>query len=299
MAATLAYLKSRELVPTPGAARGGGRGRRRSALDPREELIRRLLEYQKYKDAAEKLGGRPDRGAHGVRARRADRRAGGRGRTPDGRAFGVEADRAVREAAGEGGRQALDPRGPRRSNVEQLAERLDQLPDGLLGQRRVGVVHLDRHAAPNTLRPTTGRSPSFSAASLYFWYSSSRRISSARGSRPLSLLLGRLLERLGRGSSSRDLMWRASPPSPGTRRRRRSSIGCIASRYSRYFSVTNEIGMSRMSSSCFLQRCRSRSSGPSNSGSGRGAGVARLGARGTPSRTNLSPSPTGERAPDT
>ncbi len=31
-------------------------------LDPREELIRRLLEYQKYKDAAEKLGGRPIEG---------------------------------------------------------------------------------------------------------------------------------------------------------------------------------------------------------------------------------------------
>jgi segregation and condensation protein A len=61
MAATLAYLKSRELVPTPEpletAADDGEEG-----LDPREELIRRLLEYQKYKDAAEKLGGRPIEG---------------------------------------------------------------------------------------------------------------------------------------------------------------------------------------------------------------------------------------------
>src|SRR5262249_42076359 len=31
-------------------------------LDPREELIRRLLEYQKYKHAAEQLGGRPIEG---------------------------------------------------------------------------------------------------------------------------------------------------------------------------------------------------------------------------------------------
>jgi segregation and condensation protein A len=58
MAATLAYLKSRELVPTPepleAASDEGDDG-----LDPREELIRRLLEYQKYKDAAEKLGSRP------------------------------------------------------------------------------------------------------------------------------------------------------------------------------------------------------------------------------------------------
>lgn len=61
MAATLAYLKSRELVPTPEpldvASDDEG-----EALDPREELIRRLLEYQKYKDAAEKLGGRPIEG---------------------------------------------------------------------------------------------------------------------------------------------------------------------------------------------------------------------------------------------
>ena len=61
MAATLAYLKSRELVPTPEVLdttdEDGTPG-----LDPREELIRRLLEYQKYKDAAEKLGGRPIEG---------------------------------------------------------------------------------------------------------------------------------------------------------------------------------------------------------------------------------------------
>jgi segregation and condensation protein A len=61
MAATLAYLKSRELVPTPEALdttdEEGG-----VELDPREELIRRLLEYQKYKNAAEQLGGRPIEG---------------------------------------------------------------------------------------------------------------------------------------------------------------------------------------------------------------------------------------------
>jgi segregation and condensation protein A len=58
MAATLAYLKARELVPTPEpvetlAAEDAEEG------DPRQELIRRLLEYQKYKDAAEKLSGQP------------------------------------------------------------------------------------------------------------------------------------------------------------------------------------------------------------------------------------------------
>jgi segregation and condensation protein A len=61
MAATLAYLKSRELVPSPEPLEVAGDDGE-PVLDPREELIRRLLEYQKYKDAAEKLGGRPIEG---------------------------------------------------------------------------------------------------------------------------------------------------------------------------------------------------------------------------------------------
>ncbi|HEY2730166.1 MAG TPA: segregation/condensation protein A [Polyangia bacterium] len=62
MAATLAYLKSRELVPAPEPLEAVADGEDEDGLDPREELIRRLLEYQKYKDAAEKLGGRPIEG---------------------------------------------------------------------------------------------------------------------------------------------------------------------------------------------------------------------------------------------
>jgi segregation and condensation protein A len=61
MAATLAYLKSRELVPTPEPLEAAPEGEE-EILDPREELIRRLLEYQKYKDAAEQLGARPIEG---------------------------------------------------------------------------------------------------------------------------------------------------------------------------------------------------------------------------------------------
>lgn len=61
MAATLAYLKSRELVPAPEPlAIEGEEGE--EVLDPREELIRRLLEYRKYKDAAAQLGARPIEG---------------------------------------------------------------------------------------------------------------------------------------------------------------------------------------------------------------------------------------------
>jgi segregation and condensation protein A len=61
MAATLAHIKSRELLPSPppmdpaeAAELGEGEDE-----DPRQELIRRLLEFQKYKEAAVSLGGRP------------------------------------------------------------------------------------------------------------------------------------------------------------------------------------------------------------------------------------------------
>jgi len=58
MAATLAHIKSRELLPTPPPTTEDEDGEAEEA-DPRQELIRRLLEYQKYKEAAESLGGRP------------------------------------------------------------------------------------------------------------------------------------------------------------------------------------------------------------------------------------------------
>ncbi len=62
MAATLAYIKSRELLPAT-EARGEAESEDAEAegeeADPRQELIRRLLEYQKYKEAAERLGARP------------------------------------------------------------------------------------------------------------------------------------------------------------------------------------------------------------------------------------------------
>jgi segregation and condensation protein A len=59
MAATLAHIKSRMLLPrdesqdVPDGEPGP---------DPREELVRRLLEYQKYKDAARMLGAHPQLG---------------------------------------------------------------------------------------------------------------------------------------------------------------------------------------------------------------------------------------------
>jgi segregation and condensation protein A len=60
MAATLAHIKSRELLPTPElAAHGDEADEGEDGEDPRQELIRRLLEYQKYKEAAAQLGERP------------------------------------------------------------------------------------------------------------------------------------------------------------------------------------------------------------------------------------------------
>jgi segregation and condensation protein A len=60
MAATLCHIKSRELLPTqeldPEEAETA---EGEEALDPRADLIRRLLEYQKYKEAASLLGQRP------------------------------------------------------------------------------------------------------------------------------------------------------------------------------------------------------------------------------------------------
>lgn len=70
MAATLAYLKSRELIPSVVKEDEQGEGDPEDGPDPREELISRLLEYQKYRVAADHLDRLPlsgrdvfDRGA--------------------------------------------------------------------------------------------------------------------------------------------------------------------------------------------------------------------------------------------
>jgi len=53
MASTLLYIKSKTLLPTSSEEEG------EEGEDPRAELIRRLLEYQKYKEAAAVLEKRP------------------------------------------------------------------------------------------------------------------------------------------------------------------------------------------------------------------------------------------------
>jgi segregation and condensation protein A len=56
MAATLAHIKSKMLLPTPPPEPDDEVAE--DEIDPREALIRRLLEYQKYKNAAEQLAAR-------------------------------------------------------------------------------------------------------------------------------------------------------------------------------------------------------------------------------------------------
>lgn len=55
MAATLLHIKSRLLLPTP----PGEEGLDESGLDPRAELVQALLEYQRFRLAAQELAQRP------------------------------------------------------------------------------------------------------------------------------------------------------------------------------------------------------------------------------------------------
>ncbi len=55
MAATLAYLKSRELVPSDPAEAEAEAAAGEAGTDPRAELIARLLEYQSFRAAAQEL----------------------------------------------------------------------------------------------------------------------------------------------------------------------------------------------------------------------------------------------------
>ena len=57
MAATLAYIKSRMMLPVQPDDEELGDAEEEA--DPRKELIRRLLAYQRYKDAADQLAEKP------------------------------------------------------------------------------------------------------------------------------------------------------------------------------------------------------------------------------------------------
>ena len=118
----------------------------------------------------------------------------------------------------------------------------------------------------NTSRPATPRAARSAPACLYFWYSRRRRISASRGSSSSSASASSSWPGGGAGRSIFDLMCASVAAITRYSLARSRSSSWKTARYSRYFSVTKPIGMSRMSSSCFWQRCRSRSSGPSNVG---------------------------------
>src|SRR5438132_7133913 len=59
MAATLAHVQARMRLPREEATEAA---EGETGPDPRQELVRRLLEYQKYKDAARRIGARPQLG---------------------------------------------------------------------------------------------------------------------------------------------------------------------------------------------------------------------------------------------
>jgi hypothetical protein len=68
----------------------------------------------------------------------------------------------------------------------------------------------------------------------------------------------------GAGSSILDLMCASVAAMTRYSEATSNWMSCMTARCSRYFSVMIDMGMSRMSSSCFWQRCSKRSSGPSN-----------------------------------
>ena len=135
MAATLCHIKSRELLPTPEpleedpeAAENG----EDVEVDPRADLIKRLLEYQKYKEAADQLGQRPVVG----------RNVWSRGtQTEDAVGEGVDAD-------------AIAPLAP--FPVHKLIEAFDRV----MRQAKVKVAHnvlIDRLSVSQKIQELTDR----------------------------------------------------------------------------------------------------------------------------------------------
>ena len=126
MAATLIHIKSRMLLPRPDPAQED------PEEDPREALMRRLLEHQKFKAAAELLHERETlRSAQWTRARRPDRRDRRRGAGARDRSRSLQPDqrlpqrRRAREAAAEGlsaGRADADRGSDRAAAGSKLSE---------------------------------------------------------------------------------------------------------------------------------------------------------------------------------
>jgi segregation and condensation protein A len=134
MAATLCHIKSRELLPSsePLEEEAEAVEGEEVEIDPRADLIKRLLEYQKYREAADKLGQRPVVG----------RNVWGRGTpTEDAVSEGVDAD-------------AIAPLAP--FPVHKLIEAFDRV----MRQAKVKVAHnvmIDRLSVSQRISELTDR----------------------------------------------------------------------------------------------------------------------------------------------
>ena len=148
MAATLIHIKSRTLLPRPDPSQEDAGPEE----DPREALVRRLLEHQKYKAAAELLHDRETlRGAQFSAPRR--ERGRGSGRTPTSRSSRsicsrlMSAFRGVLERASRRPRMVLPP------DQISIEDRIQQL----LG----AACRRPRRAASKTCSPTATAHASF------------------------------------------------------------------------------------------------------------------------------------------
>jgi len=125
MAATLAQIKSRMLLPRPLAEGEGEEGE-----DPRAELVRRLLDYERFREAALELSGRPQLGRD-VFAREGSTEAEGVEK-PE---VAVEADllhllMAFREVLKEAGEEFIHEVSRRRMTTQEaMTEILDHFRD--------------------------------------------------------------------------------------------------------------------------------------------------------------------------
>ncbi len=149
MAATLLHLKSRMLLPRDEPSRSTSWRRPGAGPDPRAELVRRLLEYQKYRDAAEQLAGNDLLDRDGLHAPRAVERGAARprGDRPAG-GLGLQADRGARPRA-QGARAQAAARGGARAALS-LSDAIYRIADQAAqsGERRQPSSRSSTASAP-------------------------------------------------------------------------------------------------------------------------------------------------------
>ncbi|MCK9463651.1 MAG: segregation/condensation protein A [Proteobacteria bacterium] len=141
MAAQLTYIKSRMMLPADPNAEDDAAGE--PGPDPREELVRALLEYQKYKTAAEALASLPRTGRDTFTAPPVELAAEERDLAPPGLFALMEALQKVfaRIGAGDGSREISVTR-------ISISARIAQIYDMLRLRKRMPFLELfEGHAA--------------------------------------------------------------------------------------------------------------------------------------------------------